>query len=307
MSISASLGELREVRVDGATIRYREVGEGPPLLFVHGLLVNGDVWRKVVPLLAAHYRCITPDLPLGSHDLPVERRDADILSPRGVARMLMQLIGALQLHDTTVVANDTGGAITQLLITDYHEAVARVVLTPCDCFENFLPPAFKPLQLLGRSRTFWWLAAQMLRARPLLRTPVAYGMVMKSVLPPAIADSYLGPLRRSAAVRADLAAFVRRIDSRDTVAAGRQLHEFGRPVLIAWSEIAGGFPRRYGQRLADAFGSNAKVTVVPECRTFISEDQPEALARLIDGFMRGTAGEAPATPEATALRGATSR
>ena len=77
MAQSQDLGTVREVELPQGTLRYRERGEGPPLLFIHGLLVNGDLWRKVVPRLAGQYRCITPDLPLGSHELPM-RADADL-------------------------------------------------------------------------------------------------------------------------------------------------------------------------------------------------------------------------------------
>lgn len=298
MSVSDALGEVREVRVTGATLRYREVGDGPPLLFVHGLLVNGDLWRKVVPLLSSRFRCITPDLPLGAHEIAVDdRRD---LSPRSVARMLSDLIGALHLDGVTVVANDTGGAIAQLLVTEHPDAVSRLVLTPCDCFENFLPPAFKPLQVLGRSAAFWWLAAQALRPRLLLRTPMAFGLLMHGAPPREIADSWLGPVRRSAAIRADVAAFVRRIDSRDTLAAGARLHEFGRPVLIAWADGGAGFPRRYGTRLLQAFGDGARMEIVAGSRTFVPEDRPRELAALITEFAAPGSNDRAVQPAAAA-------
>jgi pimeloyl-ACP methyl ester carboxylesterase len=298
MAISASLGETREVHVGGATLRYREVGEGTPLLFLHGLLVNGDLWRKVVPLLSDRFRCITPDLPLGSHELPVESRDD--LSPRGVAGMVAEFIGALRLRDVTVVANDTGGAITQLLVTEHPGLVSRVVLTPCDCFENFLPPAFKMLQICGRSSAFWWLAGQSMRLRPLLRTPLAFGLLMHGAPPREIADSWLGPVRRSKAVRGDVAAFTRRIDSRDTVAAGARLHAFAGEVLLAWAASDRGFPRTYARRLAEAFGEKARLEFIEGSRVFVPEDQPAALARLIAEFVgaaRPTAATAAAPDE----------
>ena len=61
------LGEAKELRLPQGTVRYRDVGSGsgPPIVFVHGLLVNSLLWRKVVPSLAGERRCIVPDLPLG--------------------------------------------------------------------------------------------------------------------------------------------------------------------------------------------------------------------------------------------------
>ncbi len=85
MAASAVTGEAREIRLAQGVIRYREAGDGPVLLFVHGVLANGTLWREVVPRLSGGFRCIVPDLPLGGHAVPMER-DAD-LTPRGVARI----------------------------------------------------------------------------------------------------------------------------------------------------------------------------------------------------------------------------
>ena len=137
MSRSTDLGDVKEVALSQGTLRYRECGEGEPIVFVHGLLVNGDLWRKIVPKLKDSFRCITPDLPLGAHEIPL-KADADLSIP-GVARLVADFLSALALERPTLIANDTGGAITQLLMTEHPKSVGRVVLTSCDCFDNFLP------------------------------------------------------------------------------------------------------------------------------------------------------------------------
>src|SRR5947208_13344393 len=104
MSISAELGQQHEVRLPQGAIRYRERGGGEPIVFIHGLLVNGDLWRKVVPELSKDYRCIVPDLPLGSHERAMSE-DAD-LSPYGVAKLIDDFLAALDLRDVTLVGND---------------------------------------------------------------------------------------------------------------------------------------------------------------------------------------------------------
>jgi pimeloyl-ACP methyl ester carboxylesterase len=129
-------------------VHYRDRGQGRAIVFVHGLLVNGLLWRKVTSALEPEFRCIAPDWPLGSHPEPLAA-GADA-SPRGVAHLIADFLEALSLDDVTLVANDTGGAIAQLLITERPERVGRLVLTPCDAYENFLPPAFRPLQWAAR-------------------------------------------------------------------------------------------------------------------------------------------------------------
>src|SRR4029453_12195747 len=178
------LGVVHEVSLSAGRIRYRERGEGPPVVFVHGLLVNADLWRGVVPAVAeAGFRCIAPDWPFGSHEQPVP--DAD-LSPPDLAALVAAFLDLLDLHDVTVVANDTGGAITQILMAKHPERVGRVVLTPSDSLERFFPPVFAPLPWLARFPGSMWMLAQLLRVRALQRLPFTFGWVAKRPIPPDI-------------------------------------------------------------------------------------------------------------------------
>jgi pimeloyl-ACP methyl ester carboxylesterase len=121
MSISEQLGNPRDVTLDQGTIRYRERGSGQPIVFVHGLLVNGDLWRKVVPGLARDFRCITPDWPLGSHELPM-KPDAD-LSPPALAKLIAERLAARlpdarieQIEDSyTFVPEDQPERLSELI------------------------------------------------------------------------------------------------------------------------------------------------------------------------------------------------
>ncbi|HEX5924439.1 MAG TPA: alpha/beta fold hydrolase, partial [Baekduia sp.] len=134
---------MPELTLQQGTIRYRDEGTGPTLFFVHGALVDGRLWEPVVDRLRDRFRCVVPDLPLGSHELPL-RADAD-LSPPGVAKIVADFIAALDLEDVTLIGNDTGGALCQLLVVAEPERIGRLVLTDCDAFEDFPPAAFVPL------------------------------------------------------------------------------------------------------------------------------------------------------------------
>ena len=129
MAASRLISEARETRLGGGVIRYRDEGDGPVLLFVHGVLANGTLWRDVVGRLSRRFRCIVPDLPLGGHSVPMES-GADLTLP-GVARMVADLMEMLDLRDVTLVGNDTGGAICQVVISEHPERVGRLVLTNC--------------------------------------------------------------------------------------------------------------------------------------------------------------------------------
>lgn len=140
-------------------VTYTETGTRPAVVSVHGLLVNANLWRKVVPEVAkAGVRCIAPNWPLGAHQLPMAP-DAD-LTPPGVAKLIADFLTELDLTDVTIVANDTGGALTQILMANHPERIGRVVLTPCDAFEDFFPPPFDKLPKLARLPGAMWLGSR---------------------------------------------------------------------------------------------------------------------------------------------------
>lgn len=281
MSISDVLGEQRTVELPQGTIAYRERGEGPALVFVHGLFVNGDHWRKVVPLLADRYRCVTPDLPLGAHSHPLPA-DAD-RSATGHARLIADFIAALGLDDATVISNDTGDALTQVLVTEHPERIGRLVLTPGDAFSNFLPWVIKPARLLAYVpplfnavlRTFPTRAGQWL-----LLVSIARNFPEREVL-----EGYFRPPLEDAGVRRDLRDTMKRARPRYTMAAARKLRELRIPALIVWQRAPSPvFPKAHGRRLARTI-PDARYEEVPGTLAFIPEDQPQRLAELIAGFV----------------------
>ena len=275
------LGETKVAQVGQHDLRYHEHGEGPTVVFVHGLLVNGQLWRKVVPRLDG-FRCIVPELPLGSHEIPLSPR-ADP-SPRGIARLLGEFLATLELSDVTLVGNDTGGALCQLLIAERSERVGRLVLTNCDAYERFLPPVFRYLEIAARSRVAVYMLAKSLRLPGVARLPIAQGWLAKRPIDREVVGWYVGPVQRRAAIRRDLAAFLRGVDARDTVAAARTFDAFERPVLLAWAEEDRVFPASYARRLLDDF-PHARLEVVDDSYAYVPEDRPERLAELITEFI----------------------
>jgi pimeloyl-ACP methyl ester carboxylesterase len=283
MARSDALGTVHEVELPMGRIRYRERGEGPPVVFVHGLLVNADLWRAVVPGVAdAGFRCIAPDWPLGSHEVAMPHAD---LSPPGLAALIAAFLDRLDLSDVTIVANDTGGALTQILMAEHPERLGRVVLTPSDSFERFFPPVFASMPTVAGIPGSLWLLAQLLRVRALHRLPVAFGWVAKRPVPPEIADSYLQPSRRSRAVRDDLRRFLRGVHRRHTLAAAKSFPTFAKPVLLAWTTEDRLFPLELAHRLAGLL-PQATVVAIDDSYTFVPEDQPELLTKLVIDFAR---------------------
>nr|WP_042190763.1 alpha/beta hydrolase [Kibdelosporangium sp. MJ126-NF4]CEL19568.1 L-fuco-beta-pyranose dehydrogenase [Kibdelosporangium sp. MJ126-NF4] len=277
------MATMKSARLSRATIDYREYGEGSPVVFVHGLLVNSNLWRTVAPLVAdAGNRCIAPDWPLGGHSRPVPGAD---LTPPGFADLIAEFLDSLDLTDVTLVANDTGGALVQLLLTRNPDRVGRVVLTPSDCFGHFFPPMFAPLPKLAHVPGFGWLLVNAIRSRRIQRSPLGFGALVKRPVPNEIADSYLLPSRTNPAVRADMTRFIKTVHKRHTIDAARKLADFTKPVLLAWAKQDKVFPIELAHRLA-AILPNATVVEMADTLTFVPEDKPAELADLIVEFVK---------------------
>jgi pimeloyl-ACP methyl ester carboxylesterase len=272
---------MPQVELTQGTVQYRDEGEGPVLVLIHGLLVSGSVWERLVPELSGQARCIVPDLPLGSHRIAMND-DAD-LSPRGLAALIAELLERLDLDDVTLVGNDTGGALCQLVCAWHPERIGRLVLVNCDAFENFPPRAFRGivkvlgsvpgsvavLEYTGRLRA---VRQGAMKAAPLTVNPV----------PDALLKSWLEPLRDRGA-RRDLVKVLRGIDPKYTLEAAQRLRTFDRPALLAWGLRDKFFPIAEAERLARTLPS-ARIERIDDARTFVQLDQPARLGELIAAF-----------------------
>jgi pimeloyl-ACP methyl ester carboxylesterase len=285
------IDQQRELSLPQGRIHYRELGAGPPIVFVHGLLVDSRLWRHVAPALAEDHRCILPELPLGSHRLPMPA-DA-VLDPPALARLIADLLAALELDDATIVANDTGGALTQIAAAHHPERMGRLVLTNCDAYDNFLPPAFRPLQWGARVPGFVWLIAQYMRLGAIRDLPIAYGMLSKGRLARDLTASWVEPVQRDAGVRRDVRKVLRGIHRRYTNEAAERLRSFDKPVLLAWGADDRFFKPSFAERLA-ADIPTARLELIPDSSTFVPEDQPARLVELVRAFVaEGAARPAP--------------
>ena len=287
---AAALGEARTLELPSGRLRVFEAGRGEPIVFVHGLLVNANLWRKVIASLSGDFRCLALDLPLGSHAAAAGER-AD-LSPPGLARMVTDALEALELEQATLVGNDTGGALVQIAATTRPERIGRLVLTSCDFDDNFPPAFFRPLKYVVRLPGATQAILTTLRPRAPRRLPIAFGWLTKRPIDREAEDSYVLPSLVDAGVRSDLRRVLPQIHPRHTRAAAQQLSGFDRPALVAWSREDRFFPTRHAEELARRL-PNARLEWVDDAYTFSPEDRPDRLSELIAGFLREGAGVAP--------------
>jgi pimeloyl-ACP methyl ester carboxylesterase len=263
---------MPELTLQQGTIRYRDEGAGPTLFFVHGALVDGRLWEPVVErLLKAH---------------------AD-LSPSGLAALIAQIIEALDLQDVTLIGNDTGGALCQLLVVAEPERIGRLVLTDCDAFEDFPPKAFKGLVAAAKLPGALRAMLEPMRAKSVRRLPLAYGWLTKRPVPDDVMDGWTLRALKDPGVMADLRKALSGLKPEILLDNTPKLTSFDKPVLLVWSREDKFFKIENAHRLAAVF-PNARVEELTDAYAFVSWDQPDRVAELVGAFAGQAAGKVAA-------------
>jgi len=247
---------------------------------LHGLLMDASLWDEVIAELQPDHRRIAPTLPLGAHRHGM--RDEADLSLLGIASLIAEFLGRLDLDDVTLVGTDTGGALVQLLIAGGAARVGRVLLVSCDAFDN-LPPGLtgKALVLSGKLPPAMFGAfMQQLRLRLVRRLPIAFGwLTMRGDRATA---RWVKPVLSQAEIRRDTVRVLRAIAAERglLLEAAEDLPRFDRPALVVWASEDRVMPPEHGRRLADLL-PQGRLVEIPDSYTLIPLDQPARLAEVM--------------------------
>jgi pimeloyl-ACP methyl ester carboxylesterase len=292
MHAAAERQGMQAIKLSAGTIEYDDTGgSGPVLVLLHGLLMDASLWDGVAAHLAADHRCLAPTLPLGAHRRAMHA-DAD-LSPPAIARLVAEFLDRLDLHDVTLVGNDTGGALVQLLMAAGTDGgagrIGRAVLVSCDAFDNF-PPGLtgKTLVLMGRlSPRVFGLFMQQMRLRAVRRLPVAFGWLTKRG--DASTARWMTPVTTQPEIRGDAVRMLRAAgaDTNLLLQAAERLPSFDRPALVVWASEDRVMPPAHGRRLADLL-PRGRLVEVADSYTLVPLDQPARLAQLVREFTLAT-------------------
>jgi pimeloyl-ACP methyl ester carboxylesterase len=271
------------VDVAQGRLHYRVAGpqdsSRPPVVLLHGLLVNGELWTGVLDALAAEgIRAYAPDLPMGAHPIALGP-DAD-LSPRGIAQLVLNFLESLDLTEVTLVGNDTGGAICQFVIDLDAARVGRLVLINCDAFDQFPPPPFGLLVKAARRPGRIRFLMSTMRPTAARHSLLGYGPLVREPLDPALTRRWITPALTDPGVRRDTARFMRAIRPSDLLDVSTRLSRFAKPVLVLWGAADKFFTLDLARRLQCAF-PNARLVPVEGGRTFLPLDNPAVVAAAI--------------------------
>jgi pimeloyl-ACP methyl ester carboxylesterase len=278
------------VELSAGRIEYEDSGpppgraDAPVVVLMHGLIMDGTVWRAVAPGLAEEARVIRPTWPLGAHRIPM-KPDAE-LSERSLAALIGEFLAALDLRDVVLVANDWGGPAL-IVEVGAAERVGSLVLTSCEAFENFPPglPGRFVVAVAKLGALAVRLAVDPLRFALFRRLPMTYGWMSKRPIPKPVADAWFQPILTQPEIRRDLRRFASSpIDRAWTTRATERLREFTGPALVIWTPEDKVMKRDHGRRLAELL-PNGRLVEVPDSYALIPEDQPEVLLGHLKAFV----------------------
>jgi pimeloyl-ACP methyl ester carboxylesterase len=275
---------MAEVQLSAGTVSYEDTGGDKPILvLVHGVAMDGTLWRHVVAKLRADFRCVVPTLPLGGHRRPM-KEDADLSIP-GVARLLAEFLDQLDLRDVTLAMNDWGGPLA-LVAEGLDGRIGRLVITSCEAFDNF-PPGLPGKNLFTSAKLPGGLnfAFKMLKLKPMRRAPMTWGWMSKRPVPDDVMNGWLSQLWQSPEIRRDLRKYILGVPPREELLNwAEKLREFDRPALVVWAAEDKVMPPEHGRRLAELLPRSEHVEIA-DSYTLIPEDQPEQLSSHISSFV----------------------
>lgn len=274
---------MHTVEVAAGTIEYAEQGAGPTVVLLHGLLMDHTLWDQVMPLLPDGFRYIRPVLPLGSHRIPMNS-NADLTLP-GMATLLADFLDALDLDDVTLVHADWGGGLF-LTAMGRDTRVARLIVLPCEAFDNFPPGLPGRLAVLAaKVPGGLTLAARQLRIGWLRRMPIVFGRMVTRPVSDSIMKTWTAPALENPQVRRDVCAYLHsRLIPAELIRDTQALNQFRGEALVLWSPDNTIMPPEHGRKLA-ALIPHSRYAEVPGAAVLSMLDDPETVAQEMSDFL----------------------
>jgi pimeloyl-ACP methyl ester carboxylesterase len=278
MSQQGNAARKANVTTASGTIAYAEQGKGPVALFVHGVLLNGHLWRHQLAALSDIRRCIAPDLLTHGDTEIAKEQDVSVTAN---AKMLRELLDALDIEQVDLVGNDSGGGIAQIFAAHNPQRLRSLTLTNCDAHDNWPPKAFKPFLEMAAGGGLPSTLSAMVSDKNVYRSPQSLGPAYEH--PERVTDEtidlYLTPHLRTAQRTHDLERFLAAFDPSHTVAIEAQLRKLQVPTLIAWGTDDVYFDVKWADWLAAAIPGTRRNVRFKGARIFFPEERWEEFNR----------------------------
>jgi pimeloyl-ACP methyl ester carboxylesterase len=266
-----------QARTRSGPVSYIDTGgPGRPALFVHGLGTSSYLWRHVIEQLDGQRRCVAVDLPL--HGQTPAAADQDFSLP-GLARFIADFCDTLGLADIDLVANDTGGAISQAFAAGHPDRLCTLTLTNCEAHNNLPPRALLPAVLLSRTGLMARIMPRLLLRDISRGRKRMYGAGYQDIanLPVDIARAWLEPLFGTAESARQNDRILPSLHARDLLAIEPALARLHVPTLIVWGTGDKFFHRKWAYWLRDTIPGATEVVEIDGARLFFPDERAAEL------------------------------
>ena len=265
-----------QVRTRSGPASYVDTGgPGRPVLFVHGVGTSSYLWRNVIGQLDGERRCVAFDLPL--HGYTPAAPDQDFTLP-GLARFVADCCDALELTEVDLVANDTGGAVSQVFAAGHPERLHTLTLTNCEAHDNVPPKALLPAVLLARMGLYARIAPRLARDIPRARKRI-FGLSYQDItrLPEDIVRAWVEPQLGTAEAARQSQRLLTSLHARDLLAVEPALARLQVPTLIVWGTKDIFFRRKWAYWLRDTIPGATEVVEIDGGRLFFPDERAAEL------------------------------
>jgi pimeloyl-ACP methyl ester carboxylesterase len=273
----------KTLTTERGSMSYLDVGQGPAVLFVHGVFMNGLLWRKALSELSSTRRCVAVDLPAHGHSAVTDEQD---LSLPGLADLIGELCEQLGLEAVDLVGNDTGGALCQIFAVRHGELLRTLTLTNCDAHDNLPPAAFALGKQLAEQGQLAPLVAELGKSVDLARGDpgLAMGYKHPERLPDELVLAYMGPFADPERAR-QLERFVKSTKVEDLLAVEPGLEALRKPTLIVWGTDDRFFEIHWAQWLAEHIPGVQRVEEVAGGGLFFCDEHSDEFVAALRPFL----------------------
>jgi pimeloyl-ACP methyl ester carboxylesterase len=265
-----------QVQTQSGPASYIDTGSpGRVALFVHGLGTSSYLWRHVIDQLDGQRRCVAVDLPL--HGQTPAAADQDFSLP-GFARFLAEFCEGLELNDIDLVANDTGGAISQVFATGHPDLLHTLTLTNCEAHHNLPPKVLLPAVVLAHMGLAARISPRLLRDIRRGRKRF-YGLGYQDIenLPEDLARFWLESQFATPELARQNQRIMTSLHARDLLAIEPALARLQVPTLIVWGTGDRFFRRKWAYWLRDTIPGATEVVELAGARIFFPDERATEL------------------------------
>ncbi len=267
-------------------VAYLEAGEGEPLFLLHGCPFHSYEWHAVIPLLAAHYHVIAPDL-LGLGDTRVRLSD-DYRLPRQV-EMVTGLMDALGFPDASFVTHDHGAATLQVMMKHAPQRIRKAVLTNAEAYDQWPSAEELPYVKAIVNPLTTFLIYLALKNRWIQRDIFRIAVANPTVLTDETLDAFLRPHMATSRRWQRLRRFYHmQLDPEnrlETLQAVDGMRQFTRPTLMVWGQQDGNFGLPVAERLAEDIPGAQGIQLLSNSGHLPMLEEPEAYAQAVSNFL----------------------